>query len=891
MEASEFTEQFGEVTRENNTWGLRVATGLGFTLVPLFGILDYVLAPLDYVQLWAFRGVATVVSLIIFALTFTDWGRKRVGVLSTIAVLVVSAAIAVMVRYLGGYASTYYAGLILMIIVSGLLFTWPVRQSALTNFSIVALFEVPALLFDPINDLPTFISNSFFLGTTAIIIVIGQVFNYQLKLREFISTQQVIKAKSALELAHQQLEVAHQQLQQLDRLKSEFFSNITHELRTPLTMILSPLESLLEDGVLELTDKQQEFLRPVRRNALKLLKLINDLLDLAKIEDRFLRIRLTKTDLVEQLKDIVDHTRPMAARKEIDLSLDVRATCDDLHVDTEKMERVVVNLISNALKFTEPNGRVVVALERAEGEVLVRVEDTGMGIPAKMQEVIFQRFSQADGSVARRYGGTGIGLALAKELMELHGGRISLQSTEGEGSCFTLHLLTGKGHFNDKLLDRRQAPGKEEIKARRSEDREPKEWTLQLLERKDYRFLDIEEVTERRLAPRAEEKARSTKVLVVEDNVEVLKFIHSQLHDQHDVYLARDGFQGLEMATREIPDVIVSDYMMPGMDGVTMIQRLRKEEATAGIPVIMLTAKNRIQDRMEARTAGADVYLNKPFSPKELRAAVSQQLERRGRQVSAVVREQVRSLEVISAGLAHEIHNPLNQIRNATTVQGEKLEKIRAVLADADATTDDQLRVVEKGLARLVRMEEIVSSGVERIETIVKLVSQYARDGYPSEESVVELDEVLEEMAALLAPGVGDGVEVHLELDAPKAVISCIPNELNQVIRNLWQNALDAVTEGGNVWVKSSTSDGVVRLRVQDDGAGISPQEMKKIFTPFYSTKGPRGGLGLGLSIAQQFANKAGGDIKVHSRPGEGSTFSLSLPLSNQDSETPDATV
>ncbi len=296
-------------------------------------------------------------------------------------------------------------------------------------------------------------------------------------------------------------------IENLDRLRTQFFSNITHELRTPLTMIMAPLEGLLEGEIGNLRPHQKEYLRPIQRNALKLLKLINDLLDLAKIEEKYLRLRVEQTNLVGLVTDIVEQARPLAARKGISLDLERNHVDADLQVDIEKMERVLVNLISNALKFTELDGRVCIWIDSRGNEVQVGVRDTGVGIAADQLDRIFERFSQADGTTTRRYGGTGIGLALAKEIVELHGGRITVESVEGEGSQFVVHLKRGGAHLQPEILERRRSvnPATE---ARRGEDREPREWTRLLLERKDYRFLEIAEATERRIASRGDARPK-----------------------------------------------------------------------------------------------------------------------------------------------------------------------------------------------------------------------------------------------------------------------------------------------------------------------------------------------------------------------------------------------
>jgi signal transduction histidine kinase len=693
-----------------------------------------------------------------------------------------------------------------------------------------------------------------------------------------VNLEQKVEERTAeLQKAQAELETSYRKLQDLDRLKTQFFSNITHELRTPLTMILAPLQGLLDGDVGSLRPQQKDYLRPIQQNALKLLKLINDLLDLAKIEEDYLRLRIQQTDMVGLVTEIVEQARPLAARKDIGLELEIRRTHDDLQVDLERMERALVNLVSNALKFTEPGGHVRVRMDASDNEVQISVKDNGIGIPEDELDRVFERFSQADGSVTRRYGGTGIGLALAKEIVELHGGRISIESKEGEGSEFTVHLKRGDAHLRPEILDRRQSTRPESV-GRRGEDREPREWTRRLLENKDFRFLEIAEATERRIAERGDTGPKLTKILVVEDNPDVLRFVNQQLREEHDVYLAQDGAKGLELAARELPDVIITDYMMPEMDGLSLLRTLRANPRTANIPAIVLTAKSDVQDRIDARQAGAEIYLSKPFNPRELRTAVGQLLKQRGRQLSNTLHEQVKSLELISAGLAHEIHNPLNYIRNSLFVIGEVTAEIQSVASDPERTKD-LATVVHASRDKVTRMYEIALRGTERIAKTVELVRNYAREGFPHTPTPLCIDDAIRDMARLISPARYSDVQVKFDLQAAGATVSCIPEEMQQAIGNLWQNALDATGSEGKVEIRTRLDGSFLQVEVIDNGCGIARDQLDRIFIPFFSTKSSGQGLGLGLAIAYQVITKTGGSLTVESVEHQGSTFRARLPL------------
>ena len=859
-----------------NTDSLRIVTLLGGILMPLFWLMDVWVVPDHLYVTLALRLLvgATAVVILVAIRHRRSIVTRYVSWLGLAYTWLISATISAMCWLHAGFGSPYYAGLNLVVVGAGVLFIWPLRFGSLFCLLLWGSYMLPLPLgLIDIGDSKLFIASQFFLFGTIVITLSAQERRYELELRSFLSAE-------ALQRTKRSLESAYESLKEHDRLKSQFFSNITHELRTPLTMILAPLESLLNGELAALSESQRNYLVPIHANGIRLLKLINDLLDLAKIEEKYLRLRVVPTDLRQLLVEIAEHARPLAARKQIQLHLDIVSSHQDVYVDSDKMERVVVNLLSNALKFSEPGGTVTLRLKRDGELACISVHDDGPGIAQSEQQLIFERFRQADGEVTRKHGGTGIGLSLAKEIVLLHGGTVTVSSRVGHGSTFSVHLRRGREHLSDELLDRRLADDPT-VAPRRGDDREPREWTQQLVERSEYRFLDIRHATERRLTERKDESSKATRVLVVEDNMDLLSFISVQLSEQHSVYVAPDGNKGLELALRTRPDIIVTDYMMPRMDGLTLIESLKTDQRTADIPIIMLSAKNRIEDRVKARGAGADVYLSKPFSPSELRTAVDQLLQRRGRQVSLVLREQVRSLEIISAGLAHEIHNPLSSVRTAVFVIAEQLGLAKEAAERASA---EELRdTVRRAAERSDRMHALAVKGIDRIRRVVELVRNYAREGYPTELVSIELDTTVRELEPLVSPPTDRNVEVTVELKAPGLAVRCIPAELEQVVRNLWQNALDVVDDGGSVSVRTRRDGACVVLEVEDDGPGIPRDLLGRIFTPFFTTKDPGRGLGLGLAISHQVVSSIGGEIGVESTPGRGSIFRVRLPIGAEE--------
>jgi signal transduction histidine kinase len=301
---------------------------------------------------------------------------------------------------------------------------------------------------------------------------------------QFQTLREQHEQRLRLETATQHLERAHARLQQLDEFKSRFFANVTHELRTPLAMVLTPLELMMQGEMGAFSEAQRSSFATMYRNALKLLKLINDLLDLSRLEESRLRLEVREQDLGELLRSLVEQAQVLAQRKQITLDFRSDRALVTLFCDPERLERVFVNLLSNAIKFTPMGGRVTVTLRDQFDDVQVIVEDDGPGFPPDRAEKIFERFYQVDMADGRAHGGTGIGLALARELAMLHGGAIVAESDGKTGARFTVTLPKGRGHFRPETL---VPPRSGDAPAGEA----GLDWAVQLASRSEFRLLDI----------------------------------------------------------------------------------------------------------------------------------------------------------------------------------------------------------------------------------------------------------------------------------------------------------------------------------------------------------------------------------------------------------------
>lgn len=866
-------EEFRRQSRGLTKAALQTEAWLAFFLIPCFGILDWVVLPDYFGTFMLLRLAASLVSLAtaIACRSQSDFVLRHIETISIAFHVSITSAIATMCWFDGGLDSPYYAGMVLVYLGFGHFQLMPLAKAILVPVLSYIIYIAPALSgATHVASPASAINNQFFLVSFGFVTVVSCNQKLRLQMRQFLTNR-------SLDLARTEAERANEKLKQLDRMKSQFFANITHELRTPLTMILAPVESANDGARGVVPAHLAPTLKDVWRNGLKLLKLINDLLDFSKLEEGFARLRIEETDLPGFVRQITGYAADMAARKEISLSFVVSEDPGTMHLDHEKLERIIVNLVDNALKFTPIAGHVQVTIDCSPTHAFVRVKDNGIGIAPEALERVFERFTQADGSIHRQFGGTGIGLAFARELARLHGGDISVTSEAGAGSVFTLSLRRGRDHYDPNLMDRRKnaAPAGAAI---RGDDAGPAEWARHLTERLDYKFQGIDEATERRAVPRSDDQGKTSKVLIVEDNPDILRLLNLELSVEHSVYVAKDGRQGIELALREEPDVILTDFMMPEVDGLSLIRTLRAESRTADIPIIMLTAKGDVENRLAAAEAGADLYLSKPFSTREVRAAVNAQLKRRGRQVGNIIRAQVQSLELISASLAHEIHNPLAYIKNANTIVTENIEKLLRIIADPALSDDEKTKRIDAIRNRLGRSTTIADQGVERISQIVDLVRRYARAGYSPEPVTFSIDDSLQDVLRLIHRP-HDTVSLHPDLTAGDALLRVRPEELHLVCRNLIQNAVEAIGERGDVWISARREGDDIAIVIRDNGPGINREHMSRIFTPFFSTKETGKGMGIGLSIAFQIVNNAGGSIEVASTLGEGATFTVRIPV------------
>jgi signal transduction histidine kinase len=802
------------------------------------------------------RAVVVANYLVCLALLYTKFGRRIALPLSMWGIFASEGGIAVMTVYQGGFTSVYYIGIVLAVFVAGLFLPWRATTTGLSGlFCMVSYFLVNVRFAPPANwSWSTVVTPLFFMGGGIVLTLFSNVGQERSRRRDL-----------ALRM---QIETANEELKELDKTKMRFFSNVSHELRSPLTLILGPLEAMLSA---QPPADPRPLLEAMDSNARRLLRQVNTLLDFAKIDAGKLECKFAFGNIGRLLEELFRATRPHTERRKIDLTIDGADTIPDSILDQNKVETIAANLISNAVKFTPAGGKIAIRASFDEERISFEVEDSGSGIPEDQIDLIFERFRQLDDALSRRAEGTGLGLSMVKELTALHGGRVMVRSKVGVGTTFTIELPRRP---EQKPIDRRRIIG------RRKVDQMAQERTISMLgaeqeQRSGAKTLLADVVTSKlgggvlidqeikQLAP-----ADAQKVLVVDDNPDIRTFMASNLATDFRIALAGDGVEALEVARRFQPDLIVSDIMMPRMDGYELCRQIRQDKTLGQIPIILATSKSGGEAVVTGLETGANDYLAKPFEIRELKARVAAQLRAHRLERSLGEREsRLAAIGQMTSSIVHDLKNPLNTI-----------------VGFAEIAREDAAAAQSKDL--LQDVEPIVSEA-KRLGRMIAEVLDFAR-GYSANLKLepTPLGPFLNMAAApwktkLEQMGVTFTVDLRI---ADTLKIDLDADNMMRIVENLLKNSLEALCgegrdpRGKHVWLCAEAANGTVSVRVADDGPGIREEIAGRLFEPF-ATAGKKSGTGLGLATVRNLVKAQNGDIAVTpTAPEGGAAFVMTFP-------------
>jgi len=882
--------------REESIGKIKVGCILGMILVPSFSFLDFYkfTGSLPYVFLGVRLACSTLIGVFL-AILLTSFGRRHYRPLGVSLILLPGAAISYMVYKHTGVHSPYYAGLNLVLLVVGFVLRWTYRESLIAVLLVFAEYllachfnEHGLILLEP--DLW---NNLYFMGGTGIIVVTGNYFFTRSRYHEFElaydlaeQTREIEAKNLQLEESRNELERSNQKLMELDQAKSRFFANISHELRTPLTLLLAPLETLLQKYSRSLDEETHEVLVTMHANGMRLLKLINDLLELVRLESGRVQVKPEPTNFPAFIAGLASAARQVAEDKQLHLEIHCQPGLSTALIDKDKLEKILLNLLFNAIKFTPAGGRVALQAERLDKNIRFTVSDTGVGISSKNISLIFDRFWQVDGSSKRKYQGAGIGLSLVKELTEAMGGKVLVSSTEGKGTSF--EVLLPFEPAPEPSPEAAPQPIATPADAGSSE-----EWLASLYRRAEL-FPALASVRNSVLPVETQNNCGLPKVLVADDEPDMLRFLKSQLCRSYNVIEAIDGQQAVEKAAQFLPDLIILDMMMPNKDGLQACAEIREHTPTCNIPVILLTARADDATKMAALRVGASDFLAKPFSTVELQVRIKNlvenhafqaQLSRQNRtleftndrlksvieklketELQLIQTEKLASLGRMSAGIIHEINNPLNYANTGLMVLKKKGDTLAP---EQRAVFMDVLKDIEEGIGRVIN--------------IVTDLRTFSHKDTRSRDPVL-IAEAVQFALRLLSHEWKDTITVRQNIP-PDLRVMANKNLIIQVLVNLIKNAIDAVGAKTfpagtqpTIEISGRLEAGGVFLSIRDNGCGIEPAVLGKIFDPFFTTKDQGHGMGLGLSLCYSIIESFSAKISVQTEPGLYSEFTLEFP-------------
>ena len=629
-------------------------------------------------------------------------------------------------------------------------------------------------------------------------------------------------------------------LAELDRTKTAFFSNVSHEFRTPLTLMLGPLEEALARPAADLPASLREPLETMHRNGLRLLRLVNALLDFSAVEAGRLRASFAPADLAAETRQLAGAFGSAIEHAGLALEIDCPPLPEPVFVDHEMWEKIVLNLLSNALKYTQRGG-ITVTLHADGDRVVLRVTDTGIGIAADQLAQVFDRFHRVQGAWSRSHEGTGIGLALARELVHALGGEVEIASTVGAGTTVTVSLRTGNAHLPAEQL--RETSAHTPSRARAAFVTEAQHWTPRAP-----------------MSPSAA-AARSSdapRILVADDNADMRALVIRLLGDEFDVIAVADGEQALDAVRAQVPELVLSDVMMPRLDGFGLVAALRADPQTQTVPVILLSARAGAEASTEGISAGADDYLIKPFAARELLARVRTHiaLARTRRALSAELMQSNAALEAFSYSVSHDLRAPIRAIDHFAQILHDDEDTLdageRRTLADRIRRGAQRMRGIIEDLLALAQVSnaEVTRERVDITAIAHRIVADLRRHD-PGRVVEIQITDGLETSA--------DGRLVTIALE--------------NLIRNAWKFTGKCARAAIAVDADSGA------FTVRDNGAGFDMANATKLFEPFHRLhrSDEFEGTGIGLAIVRRIVERHGGQVSARGEVDHGATIRLTL--------------
>ena len=710
----------------------------------------------------------------------------------------------------------------------------------------------------------------------------------------------------------------NKKLRELDKVKDSFLANTSHELRTPLNGIIGLSESMLDGFENELPAAVRDNLVMISKSGKRLAHLVNDILDFSKLKENTISLNMHPIDIHSLTESVLTLSSALIGSKPITVVNAIDKYAPSVIADENRLQQILYNLIGNGIKFTH-QGSITISASHVEDFLWVAVSDTGIGIAEAQLDKIFDAFEQVDSTDSRSYGGTGLGLAVTRQLVELHGGELKVESHLGEGSTFrfslpiatdslllspllspykyaaepaTIHPITNAHPITNRQGISESSPLIHTSSA--APDETPVE--------KDEQTTGAIETTKTAETYSSQQLAKA-HVLIVDDEQVNRQVAKSFLAiKNYRISECENGQQALDLIrssyeTEDRIDLVLLDVMMPVMSGYETCKKLRQEQAFHELPILFLTAKTQIDDLAKGYEVGGNDFLTKPVDKKELYARVEMQLSLlsvnrqlqenlallKQTQSQLVHSEKMSSLITLVTGLAHEINNPINMTQAGAYNLDKQLKEFQSFLVElAGEENDEAIQIFKEKFDSFSSTLSAVTEGSTRIMDLVqgfKVFSHLDEQDYKT----VCLSEGLNACVNIVKARYLDNVDFELDIqDDPE--ILCQAAHLNQVFMNVLVNACQAIGDAhgkakGKVCISLYRQDSELIVKTTDNGCGMSQDILEKLFEPFFTTREVGKGTGLGMAISYGIIERHKGRIEVTSELGVGTTIAVYLPL------------
>ena len=681
-------------------------------------------------------------------------------------------------------------------------------------------------------------------------------------------------------------------LAEIDRAKTAFFSNVSHEFRTPLTLMLGPLQDLLARSQTHLTPTAKEQLELANRNGARLLRLVNTLLDFSRIEAGRVQAVYQATDLAGFTSELASVFRSATEKAGLRLIVNCPPLREPVYIDRDMWEKIVLNLISNAFKFTF-DGEIAVSVDRVGDFAELRVRDTGVGIPPEEITRLFERFHRVANARSRTHEGTGIGLALVQELVKLHGGVIRVESTLEKGSTFMVSIPFGQNHLSSSQLG-----GARTLTSTATGAKPFVEEALRWLPETSSE--DEEIITDQDLlpvpCPPFSGVGVRPRILVADDNADMRQYVARLLSEQYEVETVPDGQAALSAARVRPPNLILSDVMMPVIDGFQLVQAVRADERMRRIPIVLLSARAGEESRVEGMDAGADDYLIKPFSARELLARISARLE-----IARLQGEGEQRYRALAESLEKQVRVRTQQLESRTAELLKQSEDIRTLSSQLLELQDEDRRHIARELHDSAGQTlAVLSMNLARlVEEARTNAPQIAAQTQATEQLVQQLQREIRTASYLLHPplldesGLASALELYVQGITERTGLAIdlqvgggfgrVSKEIELVVFRIVQECLTNIhrhSQSESAFIQLSRNDQWLTLEVQDRGKGISAEKLTQI---------QAGGSGVGIRGMRERVRHFSGEMTIDS-DNRGTRVHVTIPISRTASRTEEDT-